>query len=165
MSAILIALLALAAIAIAVYPLFKTMPRIQVSSGLDPNLENLLSQREATYSAIKDLEFDHAQGKISDADYAVMRDKYENKALGILQQLQVQNESTAPVDEHPLHLPNNGCPHCGEPVTWDDKFCRSCGGAIGATCRACGTPVAPESKFCATCGAAIATLQPAAQPA
>ena len=72
MSAILIAILAVAAISIALYPIFEVdrrRPRAAVT--IDPNLENLLSAREATYSAIKDLETDHAMGKLSDTDYGI----------------------------------------------------------------------------------------------
>src|SRR5512142_3137913 len=88
MSAILIAILAVAAISDALYPLFELERRpVRVAVSADPNLENLLSAREATYSAIKDLETDHAMGKLSDTDYANLRGKYESKALTILQQL------------------------------------------------------------------------------
>jgi len=37
--------------------------------------------------AIKDLENDHAMGKLSDADYRTLRAKYETKAVAILQEL------------------------------------------------------------------------------
>jgi len=158
MSAIMIALLALVAIAVALYPLFKSTPRVVVTASLDTNMENLLSQREATYSAIKELEFDHAQGKLGEADYTTLRAKYETKALGILQQLQAVGKLVMQSDERLLHLPNNGCPQCGEPLGSGDKFCRSCGTALGARCSGCGAAIAIDDKFCAYCGAARATL-------
>lgn len=75
MSAILITVLAMAAIAVAAYPLFKPALRAVGQGDVDWRVEHLLSQREATYSAIKELEFDRAQGKLGEADYAALRAK------------------------------------------------------------------------------------------
>ncbi len=161
MSAVLIALLALVAIAIATYPLFKVEMRAFTGNGVNTILENLLSQREATYSAIKDLEFDHAQGKISDADYTDLHSKYETKALGLLQQLESFGKPVVKSDGRPLHLPNNGCPQCGEPYQWGDKFCRSCGAAVSHRCQTCGAAISADDKFCARCGTPGVALQPA----
>ncbi len=161
MSAVLIAILALVAIGIATYPLFKREVGIVAAPGVNTGLENILSQREATYSAIKDLEFDHAQGKISDADYGDLRAKYEAKAFGILQQLEAFGR-TIPKDAGGLlHLPNNGCPQCGEPYQPNDKFCRRCGTALSQKCHNCGAAISADDKFCARCGSTVAILQPA----
>ena len=160
MSAILIAILAVAAISIALYPIFEVdrrRPRAAVT--IDPDLENLLSAREATYSAIKDLETDHAMGKLSDADYGNLRAKYEGKALTILQQLdavQPKLQQTARAA-----APNGTCDKCGTPVVASAKFCRGCGASVAASCASCGTPVAANSKFCRRCGAPVGALQPA----
>ncbi|MBI4674541.1 MAG: zinc-ribbon domain-containing protein [Chloroflexi bacterium] len=154
MSAILIAGLAVVAIAFALYPLFKNESHPRHATGPDAAHENLLSQREATYNAIKDLEFDHAQGKISDADYATLREKYETKALNILAQLETLGKPIVKEDSRPLHLPNNGCPRCGEPVASHDKFCANCGNALTTRCSACGSALDASDKFCPHCGAA-----------
>ncbi len=161
MSAIIIALLALVAIAIATYPLFQVERPAVASPSVDATLESLLSQREATYGAIKDLEFDHAQRKISDADYADLRAKYETKAISILQQLESFGKLPLKVDERPLHLPHNGCPQCGEPYQWEDKFCRSCGAPLNCKCRVCGAAISADDKFCARCGTPSVAFQPA----
>lgn len=161
MSAILIAVLAMAAISIAVYPLFKPAPRVTARGDVDARVESLLSQREATYGAIKELEFDRAQGKLGDTDYAALRAKYETKALGILQQLQAFGKPVVKPDERLLHLPNNACSQCGEPMAAADKFCRSCGAGLGARCTSCGAPIASDNKFCAQCGAPSRDVTPA----
>lgn len=161
MSAILIALLALVSISIALYPLFEARNsrfafRPNYAIGPDAIQENLLSQREATYGAIKDLEFDHAQGKISATDYKMLREKYETKALKILAELESVSKPFQAEDALPLHLPNNGCPQCGEPIALSDKFCHSCGAPLGARCHVCGAALGTENKFCACCGVARA---------
>lgn len=137
----------------------------------DPALENLVIQRDATYAAIKDLEFDHAMGKLSDADYGSMRAKYETKAVGILQELDqfkaTQKRAPQPGEsdaeiERQVKVLRRGtaaptrCPKCGTPYGPDDAFCAKCGESLrGVRCRTCGTRGAPDDRFCARCGAPI----------
>ncbi len=160
MSAILIALLAMLALGLALYPLFREERWAYLTGEtIDPNLEYLLSAREATYGAIKDLEADHAQGKLSDADYQSTRAKYENKALLILQQLNLQDLRAASAKHaHTSHA----CTQCGLSYRAGDKFCARCGSPLGVpACANCGAAIQAEWKFCKKCGAPIAALQPA----
>lgn len=161
MSAVIIAILALVAFGLALHPLFREEPLVYApQSVLDPELENLLSAREATYGAIKDLESDHTQGKLSDADYQTLRAKYETKALGILQQLDQGNQRIAASAKH-SSVVSGRCPQCGEPYSAGHKFCRRCGAHLVPTCSACGAPLKAGAKFCARCGTPVAALQPA----
>ena len=179
MSAILIAILAVAAISAALYPLFELERRPRRAGvTIDPNLENLLSAREATYSAIKDLETDHVMGKLSDTDYVTLRAKYEGKALAILQQLDAVQPTVlqtphaveptgtplAPprhpmavgqfAHSHPEWGPREGqvCAQCGAPIVTGAKFCHGCGASLAAT------PLAPprQGQVCSACGAPVA---------
>ncbi len=157
MSAIIIAVLALIALGIALHPLFREQVWATVSTrALDPRLESLLSAREASYSAIKDLEGDYAQGKLSDADYQTLRAKYETKALAILQQLNLIETNAAIRAKRA----ERDCAQCGLPFHEGDKFCARCGVSLGApACASCGQPIMAEWKFCQRCGAPVATLQ------
>ncbi len=47
-------------------------------------LEELLAQKEATYTAMKELEFDHAMGNLSKRDYRELANRYEDKAIALL---------------------------------------------------------------------------------
>ncbi len=162
MSAILIALVAMLALGCALYPLFREERWSQTTGeAIDPNLEYLLSAREVTYSAIKDLESDHAQGKLSDADYQSTRAKYENKALTILQQLNLLQLRAASAKAQRAPIPS-ACAQCGEPIKAGAKFCGRCGAPLGApVCVNCGAAIQAEWKFCNECGAPIVALQPA----
>ena len=180
MSAILIAILAVAAISIALYPLYELERRpSRAEVTIDPNLENVLSAREATYSAIKDLETDHAMGKLSGADYDTLRAKYEGKALAILRQLDAMQPNVPQTT--PASARAGNCAECGTPIVTGAKFCRHCGASLAATplappchptgpewgpregqvCASCGAPVAADSKFCRRCGSPVSLLQPA----
>lgn len=162
MSAILIALLAMLALGFALYPLFREERwSLPTGEAIDPNLEYLLSAREATYSAIKDLESDHAQGKLSDADYQSTRAKYENKALTILQQLNLLQLRAANAKAQRAPMPS-ACAQCGEPIKAGARFCGRCGAPLGVpACVNCGAAIQAEWEFCSKCGAPIAALQPA----
>ncbi len=162
MSAILIAILAIAAISLAVHPLFQ-FERVpaRTDAVIDPNVENLLSAREATYAAIKDLETDFAMGKLSDADYQNLRAKYEGKALTILQQLDVVKVASRGRLAQRASPPNGTCVQCGTPIAPGAKFCRVCGTSLASVCLSCGAPIAADARFCRQCGTPVAALQPA----
>ena len=162
MSAILIAILAFAAISLAVRPLFELeQAPARVAAAIDPNVEDLLSAREATYAAIKDLETDHAMGKLSDADYQNLRAKYEGKALAILQQLDAAQVASRERMTQRAVASNGACARCGTPVAAGAKFCRVCGARLVSECAICGAPIAADARFCRQCGAPVAALQPA----
>ncbi len=163
-----IALMIVAAVAIVVWPYFNPVsdPDI-VPSGSNPALENLVTQRDATYAAIKDLEFDHTMGKLSDSDYKGMRAKYETKAVAILQELDglkkaqprrgTSAETTESIEQEVQKLRRGAkCPQCGAPYAADDVFCAKCGTALrGIRCPRCGTRAAVGDRFCARCGVVL----------
>ncbi len=147
MVTILIALVVVGAFAIVAYPYFKPARDLDISfaAASDPGLENLVVQRDATYAAIKDLEFDHAMDKLSDADYKSLRAKYEAKAVAILQELdgltaaQKRRTRLAVSDEAIEHQVQQLRGSAAKPVH----------------CAKCGTPAGARDRFCAKCGAPI----------
>ena len=168
-----IALMIVATIAFVMYPLFKRADELDVAFvGLtDPLWENLVTQRDATYSAIKDLENDHAMGKLSDADYRSLRVKYETKAVMILQELDTMSGSKPSgnavardeaIERQVVQLRRAtqggalACPKCGTKHQAEDVFCAKCGGSLrGVRCPSCGKRAALGDKFCSKCGSTI----------
>jgi hypothetical protein len=53
----------------------------------DPRLADLEARKEAKYREIRDAELDHAQGKLSDADWARADAQLRREAIEILKQL------------------------------------------------------------------------------
>ncbi len=104
MASIAIALVIIASVAFIGYPFFarwRADETLLASSG-DATMENLIVQRDATYAAIKDIESDHAMGKLSDLDYKTLRSKYEGKAVAILQELDGYHAATNEDDEEAI---------------------------------------------------------------
>ncbi|HBY95618.1 MAG TPA: hypothetical protein DEP84_16965 [Chloroflexi bacterium] len=119
----------------------------------DETLENLLFEREATLAAIKDLQFDHAMGKLSDADFQELDTRYRHRAVEILQKLDAlgvaaddREESLEVALDHwieeavaaarsaaqaqpaqTLAVPARFCTQCGHPAGAADRFCANCG--------------------------------------
>lgn len=124
--------------------------------------------------ALKEIEFDLATGKLSDADYAMLKARYSNEALVALDRDQSDAQRVAAtVDPETLvaarlsqlrsaHASGTPapplCPGCGPRPEPDALFCSSCGRLLAeaAFCISCGQRLSADSRFCAGCGSKVA---------
>ncbi|MHB1326698.1 MAG: double zinc ribbon domain-containing protein [Gemmatimonadales bacterium] len=113
--------------------------------------------------ALKDLDFDHATGKISEDDYAAMKGQFTSDALAALRSEQVDPVEQlvaarrAVLEGVPAGL---SCPTCGPRSEPDARYCSDCGVSLQSPtpCAACAAPLPADARFCAACGArALAT--------
>lgn len=117
--------------------------------------DDLVSQRDTTYQALQELEFEYNLGNLSDADYADLRERYRTQAARILRKLDAATEDVDCEDPPPAVLagsPGMACPSCREATVEGDAYCARCGERLGAHCRDCGEPVLEEDGFCPACG-------------
>ena len=120
-------------------------------------------------TALKEIEFDRATGKLSDADYEQLKTRYTAAAVealreeaassaaddveamiaGRLRSLRFTGASTPRAPE---------CPTCGPRPEPDAVFCSSCGFRLEppATCPRCSASLPPDSRFCESCGVRVA---------
>lgn len=137
--------------------------------------DDLIARREAVLIELRDLDFDHATGKVSDGDYAEQRARLVAKGsevLRALDQLTIAHDSSDSLDDEiekavaarrtkaarasAAPQPSGAaCPQCGQPLRSGDKFCATCGASLAHLCGACGQPAQPGDKFCARCGAKL----------
>ena len=112
-------------------------------------------EREKTLAlrAIKELEFDFAMGKVSQADFDEMGGRLRRRAMGLMQQLDAnsgyreqiekelaslvpapESQSSSPQASHPAPKPSSPrdltCPACGTPNDADARFCKQCGTSL-----------------------------------
>jgi len=94
--------------------------------------QTLEREKALALRAIKDLEFDHAMGKISDADFADLSAGLRARALTLMQELEVPvPESKASDAKWEVVAHETGsCAACNTPNDHDAKFCKQCGAKL-----------------------------------
>jgi hypothetical protein len=91
--------------------------------------------------SIKEVEFDRAMGKISDADFHEMAGRLRARAAGLLRQLDADSTGYRALIERELATRVGLAPAPSVPAA--------------GTCAACGTPNDADARFCKSCGARI----------
>jgi hypothetical protein len=136
---------------------------------------SLEAQRESLYTQIKELDMDHATGKVNDEDYAPMRAELVAQAAAVLKQLDgvattssTPTPATSPVaaqtDEVEAMIAARRKPRSPAAAKTADTTAEaaiaarrktSVSSATSATCPKCGKPISADDAFCAKCGAAL----------
>ena len=122
-------------------------------SGTESQLDTLLARRESLYTQIRELDFDNATGKVTDADHAPLRARLVAEAADVLKQIdglaatsddaleaaiaaRRKQKAAAPIDDEleaaiAARRKTSTCPNCGKPFHLGDAFCARCGAALG----------------------------------
>jgi len=156
-------------------PLFA---RARVVSPPESSRDQLLAERDALYAAIRDLDLDFQTGKLLEADYLAMRDKYMARGVEILKQLdalQVDRRQLGADRMPPKAGADNveaavqarragrAWPQIVEDEIETEVHARRRSQAAQQKsearpkCPSCGFPVDPTDRFCGKCGAALTT--------
>jgi len=173
---VLAVLLTAAALLAVAYPILLKAPDAKPATTSAESLDELLGQRDAAMQALRELNFDHRVGKISDEDFAVFDASLKHEAAETLRALdEWEAQADAEIDQamedeittrrSQLIAGARTCPSCGHPAADEDKFCAICGAALAEAqavlpaeepvCSKCGRRVDPGDRFCAGCGQAI----------
>ena len=133
--------------------------------GEDP--EDDLSPRAVALRALKEIEFDRATGKLSDADYDALKGRYTTEALAALRREDTEDtgkgkRETGNVGAPPFpvsRVPSPACPIHGPRPEFDAQFCSECGRRLGSApgyCARCGASLEREARYCHSCGTRVA---------
>ena len=132
-----------------------------VGEGEDPDDD--LSPRAVALRALKEIEFDRATGKLSDADYDALKGKYTAEALAALRAEAGERGAGSgpfrvrPAPRSPLPVP--ACPTHGPRPESDAAFCSECGRRLATApgyCARCGAALEHDAHYCHSCGARVA---------
>ncbi len=134
--------------------------------------------------ALKEIEFDRATGKLSEADYESLYARYSVRAIEVLDAPPGAAGAAEPGGDDPIEaliaarraalptagavgatpvvaLPDGVARRCllhGDAVEPDAVFCSVCGAALvtaDGQCVACGTTAPADAAFCPGCGARL----------
>ena len=165
---ILIALMVVGVIAFIAYPLFSNIHG-NISETPDA-LEVLISQRDSAYDAIRDLDFDFQLGKLSQADYAPLREKYKLRAAETLKQIDALTGQDHPADADAqietqvakLRQAKDNSIEAevarlrrAKTDSVEAEIARLRATRQASRCAKCGTPFQPGDRFCAKCGSEL----------
>lgn len=150
-------LLAVGALAFVLYPLFfDAGPPREVAIGA-----HRAWSEDLAVAALREIEFDRATGKLSDADYAQLKEQYTREALASMRRSEIvgaprkDDEVEAAIRAYRAQRPQ--CADCGPRPEPDAIFCSNCGRYLPGTCTQCGRDVAESgARFCASCGTRLA---------
>jgi len=155
-------LLAIGALAFVLYPLFFETP-LQRRRSVAATAASSLSD-DVAVAALREIEFDRATGKLSEADYAQLKEQYTRQALVTMRRMSsARAEGPAAGDDEvevAIRAYRAARPTCathGPRPEPDAIFCSECGRYLAGKCEQCGRRVEEAgARFCAACGHRLA---------
>ena len=167
-------LLAVGALAFVLYPLFFASgddadARAQLRAAVpnDPAGERSTPAMELAVAALREIEFDRATGKLSEADYTQLKERYTKAALTAMRDAdRVSGTATTTVPRpddaieaavRAYRAAHVECPSCGPRPERDAVFCSTCGRYLLGRCIQCGARIQEiDARYCAACGTSLA---------
>ena len=140
-------ILALIAIIFILKPLFRGMEETDSEAPISP-AQKLTHEKEGVYLAIREVEFDHRTGVVSDEDYKALVARYRARAIELMKAIdkleggipgQVPADSveseirTTLAQDSRTAAPLPRCPACGAESLPVHRFCTKCGRTLPET--------------------------------
>jgi hypothetical protein len=165
-------LLSIAALAFVLAPLFGES---RATAETEPPLAaDDAGSGQTAIEALREIEFDRATGKLSEADYAALKAAYTERAVAAMRES--DREAAGPLATGPAAAPAGAaqdaalealirryrgagyaCPDHGPRRETDAVYCSECGRYLAGACEACGAAVGePGARFCSGCGRRLA---------
>ncbi len=116
---------------------------------------------DETLLTLRDLEFEHQLGIVTEHDYTQQRSMLMVQAAQALEQKAQANNrlenviETAVQAKRRMRKQSVSCSNCQAALNPGDKFCSHCGSPVSLTCPACRGPVATDDNFCTGCGTSL----------
>ena len=152
-------ILAIGALAFVLYPLFFASPKPRTAR--TPGFATLSD--DVAVAALREIEFDRATGKLSDADYAQLKDRYTRQALANMRRpagaplVTTDSEDDVEAAIRAYRSERQTCAEHGSRPEPDAIFCSECGRYLAGRCEQCGRHVQEVgARFCAACGHRLA---------
>lgn len=154
-------LLAVLALAYVLYPLLGgAAPIVRTRA----TRQTTATPEHEAVTALREIEFDRATGKLSESDYAELRARYAERALSAMRASDATSapatysgEDAAEEVVRAYRSRIRSCARCGPRPEPDAVYCSSCGLYLDGRCAHCGATVTEAgATYCAGCGHALA---------
>lgn len=118
-------------------------------------IERLVARKSVLMQSLRDIEFDHETGKLSDRDYERLKKKYERRAVRVMRDLndlrgdadrdeeidsalegrleEKADRPTEPAADRRDDSAEIDCPECGKALEPEARFCSQCGTPLDDT--------------------------------
>jgi hypothetical protein len=152
--------IALIAVAFVLVPIFREDAGTSPPVLRDPAADD--ARGDDAVGALREIEFDRATGKLSDADYAALKSRYTAEAIDAMRAAEasaLSPEASDLAEQAILRYRTRavGCASCGPRPEPDAIYCSSCGRYLPGRCNGCGAAVdQPAARFCVSCGKTLA---------
>jgi hypothetical protein len=169
MSAAIVALvvgtvLAIGALAYVLYPIFFIAAPLDAAVNPRLSYSSTAPEGNIAVAALREIEFDRATGKLSDADYAQMKDRYTREALAAMRHSDRLSHAASETPDDEIEAAiltwrarHPECATCGPRPETDAIFCSTCGRYLRGACGRCGTLIDEVgARFCRQCGERLA---------
>lgn len=93
--------------------------------------ETLEREKNLVLRSIKELEFDKAMGKVSEADYDAIMARLRARALTLMRDLEQKPMKVTPSRGAVSPAASATCRTCGTVNDADARFCKNCGAKVG----------------------------------
>jgi hypothetical protein len=134
---------------------------------------------DGAIAALREIEFDRETGKLSDVDYAELKQRYTQSAIDEMRAQRAMSAKAAAAAAAPVpravadnvsadpaeaaieraRAAQKSCEVCGPRPEPDAEYCSTCGVYLAGACGECGAPVElAGSRFCTQCGEQLAAL-------
>jgi hypothetical protein len=80
-------------------------------------------------SVLREIEFDHATGKLSESDYAVLKSQYTSEAVAAIRARDVGDDPVE-AEIRRIRSQTRVCPACGPRPEPAARYCSRCGAAL-----------------------------------
>ncbi|OGU03863.1 MAG: hypothetical protein A2085_10580 [Gemmatimonadetes bacterium GWC2_71_10] len=133
-------MLALLAVALVLEPIVRPVADATIlrPDSDDEDISPEQRRRDRALAALKEIEFDQATGKLSDADYQRMYERYAAEAVVAIKEADApaHRRTDAPLAEAGGVATATGarpkfCEECGSKLEGSGKFCVECGSRVG----------------------------------
>jgi hypothetical protein len=119
------------------------------------SVDDLGEQKTRVLRALKDLETEHALGKIDDADYGAIVTRYRDEAKAVMRQMDLE---VAPLREEAERLAHDYLQKKLVAAVPEEPAVRNERAGVSdarPTCASCRTSNDPDAAFCKKCGSAM----------